>query len=381
MSLSRGTRLGPYEVLSPVGAGGMGEVYQARDTRLDRTVAIKVLPDHLSTSSEIRQRFEREARTISQLSHPHICAVYDVGRDAGTDYLVLEYLEGEVLSDRLKKGPLPLDQMLRYGIEIADALDKAHRKGIVHRDLKPGNVMLTRSGVKLLDFGLAKDIRPLGTTGDKGDSASPTQGDLTREGTILGTVQYMAPEQLEGKEVDARTDIFAFGAVLYEMATGRKVFDASSRASLITAIMSAEPPSISSVQPTSPPLLDRLIQVCLAKDPNERVQTAHDVMLQLRWIAEGSQVGLPTPGVTRRRSRERLAWAVAAVAVAAALWLGLAREPSASTPDARVLRTTLLLPDKVSLRNAAISPDGKDVVFSGTDATGKSQLWVRPLDS
>ena len=217
--LAAGAKLGPYEILAPLGAGGMGEVYRARDTRLERTVAIKVLPQHLSASPESRQRFEREAKTISQLSHPHICALYDVGREGETEYLVMEYLEGETLSERLVKGPLPLEQTLRYGVEIADALDKAHRQGIVHRDLKPGNVMLTKSGVKLLDFGLAKAIAPSAPAGSL--TALPTQANLTQEGTILGTFQYMAPEQLEGKEADARTDIFALGCVLYEMATGR----------------------------------------------------------------------------------------------------------------------------------------------------------------
>src|SRR5207344_1232258 len=254
MSLSNGTRLGPYEILSPLGAGGMGEVYRARDTRLERTVAVKVLPSHLSSSPEGRQRFEREAKMISQLSHPHICALYDVGREGETEYLVMELLEGETLSDRLLKGALPLEQTLRCGTEIADALDKAHRQGIVHRDLKPGNVMITKSGVKLLDFGLAKAMAQPSSQGSL--TALPTQQGLTQEGTILGTFQYMAPEQLEGKESDARTDIFAFGALLYEMATGKKAFSASSQASLITAIMSAEPPSISTVQPLAPSALD-----------------------------------------------------------------------------------------------------------------------------
>src|SRR5713226_1369840 len=222
MALTAGARLGPYEILSPLGAGGMGEVYKARDTRLDRTVAIKVLAQHLSSSPEVRQRFEREAKTISQLSHPHICALYDVGREGETEFLVMEYLEGETLSERLAKGPLPLEQTLRYGIEISDALDKAHRQGIVHRDLKPGNVMLTKSGVKLLDFGLAKAMAP--AVPKSSLTALPTQQGLTQEGTILGTFQYMAPEQLEGKEADGRTDIFAFGAVLYETATGKKAF-------------------------------------------------------------------------------------------------------------------------------------------------------------
>ncbi|HEY3123649.1 MAG TPA: serine/threonine-protein kinase [Thermoanaerobaculia bacterium] len=289
MSLAAGSRLGPYEVLSPLGAGGMGEVYKARDTRLERIVAIKVLPSHLSSSAEVRQRFEREAKTISQLSHPHICALYDVGNQDGVEFLVMEYLEGETLADRLVKGPLPLEQTLRYGAEIADALDKAHRKAIVHRDLKPGNVMLTKSGVKILDFGLAKVVAPAGAA--SGMTSLPTMAggqNLTQEGTILGTFQYMAPEQLEGGEADARTDIFAFGGVLYEMATGRKAFVGKSQASVISSIMGSEPPAISTIQPMSPPALDRVVKTCLAKDPEERWQSAADIKRELLWVAEGS---------------------------------------------------------------------------------------------
>jgi serine/threonine protein kinase len=259
MTLAAGSRLGPYEILSPLGAGGMGEVYRARDTRLDRTVAVKVLPTHLSSSPESRQRFEREARTISQLSHPHICALYDVGREGETEYLVMEYLEGETLSDRLLKGALSTEQVLRYGGEIADALDKAHRQGIVHRDLKPGNVMITKSGVKLLDFGLARALVPASAAIEL--TALPTQAAaLTQEGTILGTLQYMAPEQLEAKEADARTDIFAFGALLYEMATGTKAFSGTSQASLIGSILRDEPRAISELQPMTPPALDRVVK-------------------------------------------------------------------------------------------------------------------------
>jgi WD40 repeat protein len=383
MSLAPQTRLGPYEVVSSVGAGGMGEVYRARDTRLERTVAIKILPEHLSSSAELRQRFEREAKTISQLSHPHICAVHDVGREGETEYIVLEYLEGEVLSDRLARGALPVEQVLRYGLEIADALDQAHRHGIVHRDLKPGNIMLTRSGVKLLDFGLAKTLPSSFAPGapGEGQTSVPTQAPLTQQGTILGTAQYMAPEQLEGRESDARTDIFALGAVLYEMASGRKAFEGTSHASLITAIMSSEPPPLASIHPTSPPLLDRLIRVCLAKDPDERIQTAHDVMLQLRWIGEGSQAGVPQPVLTRRKNRERLAWTVAVAALAAAAWLGLAHLRVPPTPPAKVLQAAVLLPEEVGLNNAVISPDGSRIVFSGADATGTVQLWLRPLDA
>src|SRR6202171_4620332 len=263
MALAAGTKLGPYEIQSPLGAGGMGEVYRARDTRLERTVAIKVLPDHLASSTEVRQRFEREAKTISALSHPHICALYDVGNQDGVEHLVMEYLAGEALWDRLAKGPLPLEQLLRYGVEMAEALDRAHRQGIVHRDLKPGNVMLTKSGVKLLDFGLAKAMTP--TTSQLSLTALPTQQGLTQEGTILGTFQYMAPEQLEGKDADARTDIFAFGCVLYERATGRRASTGASQASLISAIMKENPAPITTVQPMSPPALDRVVTTCLAK--------------------------------------------------------------------------------------------------------------------
>src|SRR6266498_581206 len=292
MTLSPGSRLGPYEVLSPLGAGGMGEVYKAKDTRLERTVAIKVLPSHLSSSEEVRQRFEREAKTISSLLHPHICALYDVGNQDGVEYLVMEFLEGETLADRLGRGPLPSELVLRYGIEMADALDKAHRQGIVHRDLKPGNVMLTKTGVKLLDFGLAKALpSPPGRgVGGEGLTSLPTQANLTQEGTILGTFQYMAPEQLEGKEADARTDIFALGAMLYEMATGRKAFSGTTQASLISAIMSSEPPAISSTQPMVPRALDRVVRRCLAKDPEGRWQNARDVALELM---EASAVPAP----------------------------------------------------------------------------------------
>src|SRR6267154_1268886 len=255
MGVKTGNRLGPYEILSAIGAGGMGEVYRARDTRLDRIVAIKVLPTHLADRSELRERFEREARTIASLNHPHICTLYDTGQQDGIDYLVMEYLEGETLAHRLLKGSLPLEQVLQYAIEIADALDKAHRKGVTHRDLKPGNIMLTKSGSKLLDFGLAKlrqDAAPATPL-----SQLPTANDaITAQGTILGTVQYMAPEQLEAKEADARTDIFAFGAVVYEMATGKKAFEGQSRASVIAAIMETDPPSISSLQPMTPLALD-----------------------------------------------------------------------------------------------------------------------------
>jgi Tol biopolymer transport system component len=382
LTLATGTRLGPYEILAPLGAGGMGEVYRARDTRLGRSVAIKVLPAQLSQNAELRERLEREAKTISSLSHAHICALYDVGHQDGTDYLVMELLEGETLAARLAKGALSTEQVLRFGIEIADALDKAHRQGIVHRDLKPGNVMLTKSGVKLLDFGLAKWQGKTTPAVLSGLSAMPTHATpMTAEGSILGTFQYMAPEQLEGKEADGRSDIFALGAVLYEMASGKKAFEGKSQASLIAAILEHEPPSLAATQTTTPAALDRLVKNCLAKDPDERIQTAHDVVLELRWIGEGSQAGMPAPVSARRKSRELVAWGVAAAALAIALWLGLSRpRPDAAAPE-RVLRTSVLLPEKLFLNNAVISPDGSRLVFGGSDANGKVQLWVRPLDS
>jgi Tol biopolymer transport system component len=288
MLISAGTRLGPYEIVSALGAGGMGEVYRARDTRLDRTVAIKVLLAQRVASLQIRERFEREARAISSLSHAHICALYDIGNQDGVDYLVMEYLEGETLAHRLKRGPLPPDEVLRYAIQMADALDTAHRHGVTHRDLKPGNVMLTKSGAKLLDFGLAKVRAAEAVAGATGLPTATAS--LTAEGTILGTLQYMAPEQLEGKEADARTDIFALGAVIYEMVTGRNAFEGKSQASLISAIMTADPLPISVSQSQTPPALDRVVRTCLAKDPDGRWQSAHDISVELKWIAEGAGV-------------------------------------------------------------------------------------------
>ena len=390
MPLAPGTRLGPHEIIEPLGAGGMGEVYRARDTRLDRIVALKVLAGHLAADEHLRQRFDREARTISQLSHPNICALFDVGHQDGIDYLVMEYLEGETLTRRLEKGALPPEQVLRYGIQIADALEKAHRQGIVHRDLKPDNVMITKSGVKLLDFGLAKLTATSPGSVFSGVSVLPTQTDaaLTAQGTIIGTFQYMSPEQLEGREADARSDIFALGALLYEMATGKNAFGGKSHASMIAAILDRTPPPISTVQPMMPPALDRVVKTCLEKDPEDRWQTAHDVKLQLEWIAEaGSQAGLPAAVVARRRTRGRLGWIVAAVLLAAgivAVLLTLRRE----RPAAAVVRSAILAPEKTTFRSTgdeagpvAISPDGRAVAFVAADASGASTLWVRALDS
>src|ERR1700722_19797677 len=287
MPLPPGMKLGPYEIQSLLGAGGMGEVYRARDTRLDRTVAVKILGPGLAGTPEVRQRFEREARAVSSLNHPHICALYDIGNQDGIEYLVMEYLEGETLAARIAKGPLPCAELLRFASQIADALDKAHRQGIVHRDLKPGNVMLTKTGAKLLDFGLAKGGEIL--QGDMGSSPTVSRN-LTTEGTIVGTMQYMSPEQLEGKEADARSDIFSFGGVLYEMATGKKAFEAKSQASLIAAILKEDPRPMRELQPLAPSLLESIVKSCLAKDPDERPQSAHDLKLELDWIRDSSGI-------------------------------------------------------------------------------------------
>ena len=378
MALSPGTKLGPYEILAPLGAGGMGEVYRARDTRLDRTVAIKVLPAELSAHEEVRARFEREARAVSSLNHPHICVLHDLGRENGIDYIVLEHLEGETLGERLTRGPLSPEDLLAIAIPIADALDKAHRKGLVHRDLKPANIMLTKSGAKLLDFGLAR-ATGLGDAGT--DSRSPTMSrSLTAQGTIVGTFQYIAPEVLEGAEADERADIFAFGATLFEMATGKRAFEGKSQASVIAAILEREPPPISTVQPMAPPALERLVKQCLAKDPDERIQSMHDVLLQLRWIQEGgSRAGIAAPTAARRRGHARLAWAVAGVATVAAATFAVGYM-SRTPPKLEPIRFQISGPEEVSRAGSPrVSPDGRYIAYDAIDSTGKASLWVRPL--
>src|SRR5262245_8544670 len=312
MPLAPGNKLGPYEIVSPLGAGGMGEVYRGRDTCLERMVAIKILRSHFSADSIHKQRFEREARTISQLNHPHICVLYDVGSQDGVDYLVMECVEGETLGKRLEKGPLPLEQVLKYGAQIADALYKAHRAGIVHRDLKPGNIMLTASGAKLLDFGLAKPAAPL-SSGATLTAAVPTTP-ATQEGTVVGTFQYMSPEQVEGKELDGRSDLFSLGAVLYEMLTLKHAFEGKSHLSVATAILEKEPAPISTIKPMTPPALDHAVKKCMAKLPDERWQSASDLASELTWVAESSlQTGATEPAIRRQISRARAGWALALV--------------------------------------------------------------------
>ena len=382
MALSSGAKLGPYEILSKIGAGGMGEVYRARDTRLERIVAVKVLPSEFSRHAELRKRLEREARTLSSLAHPHICRLYDVGQQDGADFLVMEYLEGETLGQRLRKGAFPAGQVLQYGIEIADALERAHRHGIIHRDLKPGNIMLTKDGAKLLDFGLARVEATAAPSNETLTLLETQDHKLTEKGVVLGTFQYMAPEQLEGKEADARTDIFALGAVIYEMATGKTAFSGSNRTSLITAILTSEPPAMTSLQPLTPPALERVVKTCLTKDPAERLQSAHDVKLQLQWIAEhGTQADVPMAVAARRRRREWVAWAVAAVLAIAAGLGGLASR-SGSAP-ASAVRSNIALPAGMRLQDEAglvLSPDGRKLAITAT-VGDKSQIYVRAMDS
>lgn len=381
MALESGTKLGPYEIVAPLGAGGMGEVYEARDTRLDRSVAIKVLPTHLSDQPELKERFEREARAVSSLNHPHICTLHDVGSEEGIDFLVMEHIEGETLAARLERGPLPLTEAVEYAIEIAGALEKAHRAGVVHRDLKPGNIMLTKSGPKLLDFGLAKLAEPTSSAPDLSTlSALPTeQKSLTAAGTVLGTFQYMAPEQLEGKDIDARTDIFALGAVIYEMVTGKRAFDGKTQASLISAIMSSEPPPMSTVEPISPPGLERLVQTCLAKDPDKRWQHAGDVARELEWIAEGGgEQALPAPA----RKRDQLVWAAVGIVagIGLAMLAGLVASP-APNGERLVTRFAIDLGAGASWLPAlvAVSPDSSRVAYIANDDTGQ-HLYVRRMD-
>jgi serine/threonine protein kinase len=394
MALAAGTKLGPYEILGSLGAGGMGEVYRARDSRLDRDVAIKILPPHLSENAEAKQRFDREARTISSLNHPNICTLYDIGHQEGIDFLVMEFLDGETLADRLRKSPLSIEQVLRYGIEICDGLEKAHRSGVVHRDLKPGNIMLTRGGAKLMDFGLAKtvtvvaaDFSSLTVTLSTPVASHP----LTAQGSVVGTFQYMSPEQVEGKEADTRSDIFSLGAVLYEMATGKRAFEGKTAASAMAAVLERDPAPMCSIQPMTPPAFERLVKVCLAKDPDERWQTVHDLNLQLKAIAQAgsqpaSQTGVHPLLAASSRRRGQLPWFVAALLAVLAVG-SLVLAYITSHRSAPLLRTAIDPPEKMHFNfsgdnsgTPAISPDGHYIVFGAAGVNGE-QLYLRSLDN
>ena len=385
--LPSGTRLGPYEVLGLIGEGGMGQVYRAADTRLDRAVAIKVMPAALDDPIR-RERFEREARSISKLEHPNICPLYDIGElpasAGGGLFLVMQFLEGETLADRLTRGPLTIKDTLDTAIQIAEALAAAHRAGIVHRDLKPGNVMLTRAGARLLDFGLARTVT---TPTGNGDTAAGDRTALTTQGTLLGTLHYMAPEQLDGREIDTRADIFAFGAVLYEMVTGLKAFEAETPARVMSAILRDEPARVSALVPVTPVGLDDLIHTCLAKDPNERWQGMGDVARQLRWLqtsmsAKSGTLVRPEAPVTRRPWARYWPIGVAMIlglAAGSALMRGWSGRVGAG---ALRLHALVLPPENSYLTGGvALSPDGRTLAFVATDANGERQLWIRSLDS
>jgi hypothetical protein len=386
MTLPAGSRLGPFEIQALLGKGGMGEVYRARDTRLGRTVAVKVLPENLAADPSVRARFRREARAISALSHPHICALYDLGEQDGLAYLVMEHLEGETLERSLRRGALPLERTLEIATEVLEGLAAAHRRGIVHRDLKPGNVMLTRSGVKLLDFGLAAITRA-GSDEVETATAATTETALTTDGTLLGTLHYMAPEQLENRTTDSRADIFSFGAVLFEMVTGEKAFSGSSSAAVIAAILHASPPRLAQLAPEAPAGLERLIGACLSKSPDDRWSTGQDVLLVLEWIT-GISGGAAKPTRSREMTaRERLAWSAAAGAtlIAAALVLAVvAGQLGREVPtDEAVEVASILPPEQTTLAPGEapqISPDGRWVAFVATDGAGKRGLYVRSLD-
>ena len=392
MTLAVGTKLGPYEIGAPLGAGGMGEVYRARDTRLERTVAIKILPAQFSADPVRKQRFEREAKTISSLNHPHICTLHDVGSQDGVDYLVMECVEGETLAKRLEKGPLPLEQVLKYGAQIADALDKAHRSGVIHRDLKPGNIMLTTAGAKLLDFGLAKPAVPLASIATlSGIRTNP----VTEEGVIVGTFQYMSPEQVEGKELDGRSDIFSFGAVLYEILTGRRAFEGKSQLSVASAILEKEPEPLSAVKPLTPASLDHAIEKCLAKLPDERWQSASDLASELKWVSE-SGADTEKLGVRARAGSFRVGavW-VASTLITVALAIGATYYATRPTPELPLMASIIPPPGVYAdtsgrIGPPQISPDGKRIAFIGckSESAAASMLggrtcsiWLRVLAS
>src|SRR5215467_522051 len=381
MALTSGTKLGPYEIIAPLGEGGMGEVYRARDTRLDRTVAVKILPTHFSADPARKMRFEREAKTVSALNHPNICSLFDVGSQDGIDFLVMECIEGESLAQRLAKGALPFDQVLKLGTQIADALDKAHRRGVVHRDLKPGNIMVTKTGAKLLDFGLAKTI--VAPAVSLNVSATAGTSPVTEEGIVVGTFHYMSPEQIEGKELDGRSDVFSFGAVLYEMLTGQRAFTGKTQLSVASAILEKEPTPVTSIKPLTPRSLDFIVRRCLAKDPDDRWQSARDLALELRSVSQLDST--PTPPTVFARSglegrrRELIVWAVAGFASLALLvsWLIAPKRELPASPT----YSSIIAPDGTSFQiegdqgaPPALAPDGSAVVFGASD-----ELWYRSL--
>jgi len=378
MALVPGTKLGPYEILAPLGAGGMGEVYRARDTRLERSVAIKILPAHLSGDASRKQRFEREAKTVSALNHPNICSLFDVGSQNGTDFLVMECIEGESLAQRLTRGALPIEQVIKIGTEMADALDKAHHSGVAHRDIKPANIMLTKAGAKLLDFGLAKPaIAPAsGVTLTNAAGSSP----VTEQGTIVGTFQYMSPEQVEGKEIDGRSDIFSLGAVLYEAVTGQRAFQGKSQLSVASAILEKEPEPISAIKPLTPRSLDHVVRRCLAKDPDDRWQSARDLALELKSISATdppSSAGVPAVALARDQ-RALLPWSVAALAILGSLALLFLRPKHESlAPVYSSIITNSGIPFQIEGdigAPPALAPDGTAVIFGAAD-----DLWYRSL--
>src|SRR6516164_3482730 len=387
MALLSGTKFGPYQIECPLGAGGMGEVYRARDTRLDRTVAIKILPSHLSDDVEARSRFDREARAISSLNHPNICHLYDVGAQEGTSYLVMEYLEGETLADRLRRGSVPLEQFLEIAIEICEGLEKAHRSGVIHRDLKPGNIMLTKTGAKLMDFGLAHALSTptMQASGLTVTLSTPAASQpLTAHGTVVGTFQYMSPEQLDGQDADMRSDIFSLGVVLYEMLTGRRAFEGKSQLSVASAILEKEPAPISSIKPMTPPALDHVIRRCLAKELEKRWQTACDLSGELRWIAEGSQAGVPAVAGPRGKAREATAWAAAAILALAAIALAIGFVLRTPKPAAVIhLSADIGADAHLDMRfgsSAILSPDGSKMAFVATGSDSKRRIYVRSLN-
>ena len=400
MGIASGTKLGPYEIQEPLGAGGMGEVYRARDTRLGRDVAIKVLPGHLSSNPDLKQRMEREARAISSLNHPHICTLHDVGSQDGIDFLVMEHLEGETLADRLNRGALPLEEALKIGIPIADALEKAHARGIVHRDLKPANIMLTKNGPKLMDFGLAKPAPGLSSASGASPltpntptmsvaALSASASPLTQKGTVVGTFQYMAPEVLQGAEADARSDIFSFGCVIYESVTGRRAFEGKSQFSVLGAILDREPERISVLLPSSPPRLDETVWRCLAKNPDQRYGCMHDVRIQLEALAETDPraAGAPAEPSKQGSRNSLLPWLVAGIATLLALSVGAAYLFQAPKLEP-VVRSSILPPAGTSFVTMlpasgppVLSPDGTQLAFTARDDKSKVLLYVRPLTS